>query len=323
MPDYEVYGLRVRSPVAFPRLPEVRVAGPVDVTLFFGPEAGAPREWERAYVSPELEGELPVVAYDRSAADGAWRLVYGEGVRFTGDRAATRIEVAYDAPLDLDDVLSFLVGPVLGLALRRRGVLALHASAVVIDGLAVGFLGAGGAGKSTLAAALAARGHAVLTDDVLALRRDGARWSAHPGYPEIRLWESSEPLLFGTRGALRPYSANWDKRTLPLDARGYAFAREAVPLGALVLLEEAAADTPTTVVRRGEGAEAIVSLVGNTYVGYLLDADERRTEMRALAELVEAVPIGRLVPAGAGAGPEVLADAVERWVRSGRGVPPG
>lgn len=321
MPDYEVYGLGVRSPVAFPRLPEVQVEGPVDVTLSFGPEAGAPRQWERAYVSPELEGELPVVAYDRSAADGAWRLVYGEGVRFVGDRAVSRVEVAYDAPLDLDDVLSFLVGPVLGLALRRRGILALHASAVVIDGLAVGFLGAGGAGKSTLAAALAARGHAVLTDDVLALRRDGAHWSAHPGYPEIRLWESSEPLLFGTSDSLRPYSANWDKRTLPLDARGYSFAREAVPLGALVLLEEAG-DGPTTIVRRGEGAEAIVSLVGNTYVGYLLDADERRTEMRALAALVEAVPIGRLLPAEAGAGPEVLADAVERWVRAGRGVPP-
>lgn len=321
MADYEVYGLRMRSPVAFPRLPEVQVAGPVDVTLFFGPESGAQREWERAYVSPELEGELPVVAFERAAADGAWRLVYGEGVRFTGDRAVSRVAIAYDAPLDLDDVLSFLVGPVLGLALRRRGILALHASAVVIDGQAVGFLGAGGAGKSTLAAALAARGHAVLTDDVLALRREGVHWSAHPGYPEIRLWESSEPLLFGTSDSLRPYSANWDKRTLPLAARGYSFAREAVPLGALLLLEEAGGG-PTTAVRRGEGAEAIVALVGNTYVGYLLDADERRTEMRALAALVEVVPIGRLLPAEAGAGPEVLADVVERWVRSGRGVPP-
>ena len=61
--------------------------------------------------------------------------------------------------------------------LRLRGVPALHASAVAVGGAALAVVGSAGAGKSTTAAARAARGHAVVADDVLALRallgRDG------------------------------------------------------------------------------------------------------------------------------------------------------
>ena len=57
----------------------------------------------------------------------------------------------------------------LSFSLLSLGYEPLHATAVVVDGEAVAFLGDCGYGKSTLGAAFLARGFPLLTDDVLAL----------------------------------------------------------------------------------------------------------------------------------------------------------
>jgi hypothetical protein len=58
---------------------------------------------------------------------------------------------------------------VIPVALLRRGLLTLHASAVAIGDDAVAFVGAGGFGKSALAARFAASGGRVVADDLLTL----------------------------------------------------------------------------------------------------------------------------------------------------------
>ncbi len=63
----------------------------------------------------------------------------------------------------------------LPLAATLRGLEVLHASGVVVDGRALLFAGAPGAGKSSLAAAFLYRGAVLLSDDTVALEsRDGA-----------------------------------------------------------------------------------------------------------------------------------------------------
>lgn len=61
-------------------------------------------------------------------------------------------------------------------AAERRGRYPLHASAVVAGGRAVVLLGLPGAGKSTLSAALQARGLAVLSDNLITVGAEGV-WS--------------------------------------------------------------------------------------------------------------------------------------------------
>ena len=100
-----------------------------------------------------------------------------------------RIEGAIAPGAHESVVRLFLVGPCFALLLRQRGFVVLHASAVAVEGAAVCIIGAGYAGKSTTARLLHARGHAAVTDDLLALRiAPGGAAEALPGFQELRLW---------------------------------------------------------------------------------------------------------------------------------------
>lgn len=74
-----------------------------------------------------------------------------------------------------------LFAQVLPLAATLRGRELFHSSAVSVDGGTLAFVGFSGAGKSSVAAHLVARGASLVTDDVLALARDGKQVIAYPG----------------------------------------------------------------------------------------------------------------------------------------------
>src|SRR6476661_3296697 len=87
------------------------------------------------------------------------------------------------APPDLEpwSWQRFLVGRILPWAALLRGYEPFHASAVAFNDHAVAFIGPTGAGKTSLAIQLVARGAKFVTDDVLSLdERDGILM-AHPG----------------------------------------------------------------------------------------------------------------------------------------------
>ena len=76
-----------------------------------------------------------------------------------------------------------LVAQVLPFAAVLQGLEVLHASAVVIDQMAVAITGPSGSGKTSLALALCRRGADFLADDVLALERVGEDLIGHSGAP--------------------------------------------------------------------------------------------------------------------------------------------
>ncbi len=151
-----------------------------------------------------------------------------------------RITYAVACEAALADVPIFLLGTVFGMLLHQRERLVLHASAVAVDGpdgpRAVLFAGVSGAGKSTLAAALGARGFALVGDDMCALSlRPGASPLVHPDGRQLKLWhEAVIRLDLGERRQerVRPvlekfYVAPSGAMTAPL------------PLGAIYVLREA------------------------------------------------------------------------------------
>ncbi len=96
---------------------------------------------------------------------------------------------------------TYVYGLVLPLVLRDRGLLVFHGSAVEVGGEALVFAGERGAGKSTIAAALARRGARVLCDDLVPV---GPGPLVHPGVAKLKLLPDAYRRLVGdplSRGA--------------------------------------------------------------------------------------------------------------------------
>ncbi len=223
-------------------------------------------------------------------------LEYQDGMNFWIDRDGKNVWAKWPDTLTIADATSYLLGPVLGLLLRLRGITCLHASAVALENHAVVFAGGDGAGKSTTAAAFANCGYAVLSDDVVALvERDNAFY-VMPAYPYISLWSDSVEILYGPEKTLPSFSHNFDKRRLALKENDIRFEQQPLPLGAVFILGQRTSDTAAPFVEPLTGQEALVSLVANSYAAHLVDDDVRVSEFEFLGRVVSSVPVERLRP---------------------------
>jgi hypothetical protein len=95
-----------------------------------------------------------------------------------------------------EDVRAHLLGAVFGALCHQRGIIPLHASVINVADGCVAFVGSSGAGKSTMVAALARRGHEIISDDECFLQLDtNGEVQAWPGISRIRLWEDAKDAL--------------------------------------------------------------------------------------------------------------------------------
>jgi hypothetical protein len=219
---------------------------------------------------------------------------YGDGMRFAVQRQGREVLAGWPENYTLEDACTYLLGPVMGFVLRLRGTVCLHASAVAVEDRAIALVGLPGAGKSTTAAAFACSGFPVLSDDIVALSHKDEQWIVQPGYPRVNLWPDSALSLFGSEDALPHITPTWDKRYLPLGENSHRFASNSLPLGAIYILECRDPRLNAPIVELLSAKEALISLVANTYVNYLLDQNMRRTEFDVLSCVVSGIPVRRV-----------------------------
>jgi hypothetical protein len=247
------------------------------------------------YAESLLEGALTSGCTLTSfGADELFELTYGDGAGFVIDGGGARLWAKGPPPLSIDDLTTYLRGPVMGFVLRRRGIIPLHAGAACIGAHAIVLCGATEAGKSTTVAALALRGIPILSDDIAALWEEDGRFQVEPGYPWICLWPDAVVALFGKPDALPQLTSTWEKRYLPLDRGGFEPARR--PLGAIYLLAPRTNEPSAPRVEGINAREAVLELIQNTYMNWLLDKGQRAVELDVLSRLVANVPVRRLVP---------------------------
>jgi hypothetical protein len=296
---YLLFGLQVQTDRPLPGLRAEPGAGPADVRMWIGahPPGCAPSAVAEPWYPadrPAAGGE-PALAAFRGAGGGWLRLRYADGTEFTVDRAGTRVGCTWRAGSTLEDTATYLLGPVCGLLLRLRGLTCLHAGAVASGGGAFLLCGPAGAGKSTTTAALAARGHAVLADDVSVLEEGAEGVTVRPAYPHLRLWPDSVRTLFGAGAELPALAPNWEKRYLDLAERGGAFHPGALPVRAVYLLEpRGAAGAPR--LAPIAATDAVLALVANTYLGWLPDLAAHARDLGRYARLVREAAVLRVVP---------------------------
>jgi hypothetical protein len=293
---YRLFGLIAETDRSLPGLPPDPDAGAPDVRIWLGrvpAEVFPPVAEEPWYLSPRQTAEEEPTVEVWRRADGGFRLRYADGCEYHVDAGASAVACTWPAHFTPEDAATYLLGPIFGLLLRLRGIPALHASAVAIGGRALALCGPPRAGKSTTAAALAARGHPLVADDVLALPILGEGIQAQPAYPHLRLWPDVVAPLFGPGAELPLLTPNWDKRLLRLDA---AFHRDPLPLGAVYLLaaREEGADAPRLEPLAGAGT--VLALTANAYVGWFPGREAQARELAVLGRVARAVPIVRAVP---------------------------
>jgi hypothetical protein len=298
--QYYFFGQRIRSNLPLPGVsPANSCRDDCDVDLHigipqqFGRENSSGSE-QLMYASAETNAAGEPVLRILTVAHGEFiRLAYEDGTKFWLDRNRQNVWVTWPATSSLENAVSYLLGPVLGLVLRLRGVTCLHASAVAFEDRGVAFVGAPGAGKSTTAAAFAREGCGILSDDIVALAENEGAFQVMPGYPYLCLWPESVKMLYDSPKELPRIIPDGEKRRLDLGNQGTQFERRPLKLGAIYVLEERRAD-PAPYVEIPRAKAALLSLVADTYANKILDRDLRAREFEVLSRLVETVPIRRV-----------------------------
>ena len=261
-----------------------------------------------AFLTPTGQAALQI--WD--VQDGKFLLArYSDEVEFWLDRSFRTLWAHWPDSSSLDNALSYLLGPIMGLLLRLRGAVCLHASAVSIGDRSIVFVGPEGAGKSTTAAAFARQGFPVLSDDIVALAEREGIFHVLPAYRRINLWPDSVKLLYGSPDALPQILPDWAKRCLKLGDREVRFEERALPIGAIYVLGDS---TPSTAecVESISQKTAMMTLVTNTYATNFLDAKQRAAEFAVLSRLVSSVPVCKVNARRGILGVEELCEVIQQ-----------
>jgi hypothetical protein len=207
---YTAYNLGIHSELPLPEL--IPSEQPADVVIRFGKLTDTERKYNNGgdYLLATIEG---------------WGMLLVKGGK----------EIVLDPHPGVDEAMvrTFLLGAIICILLRQRGLLVLHASSVVINGSAVAFMGESGWGKSTLAESFHSHGYSILTDDVLAIQTGEQQPFVIPGFPQIKLWPDAVASFGHAADSLPLLNSQTIKRVHRLQD---GFCQQPVPLARIYVL---------------------------------------------------------------------------------------
>ena len=139
------------------------------------------------------------------------------------------------------------------------------------------------------------RGWPVVSEDIVPLRDAGRQFEIASGYPRVCLWPESVEILLGSPQALPQLTPVWEKRYLALDGVSSHFAGESLPLKIIYSFAPRSDEENAPRIEELRPREALLALVQNTYMNWLLDREQRAVEFDTLSRLVQGVVVRRLV----------------------------
>jgi hypothetical protein len=296
--DYLLYGLHIAADREIPGLLVTHASGEPDLRVHFSgwPDVH-PDSLSLLFPGPQTS-DPPGISHRifRNRSGDFFLVTYPDGTEFAIDDKGGNVWVRWTAPLTLADAVTYLVGPIIGFFLRRRGQLCLHAGCVRIGDAALAIAGSAGAGKSTTVSAFALAGYSVLSDDITPIVNRAGVLHAVPGYPRLCLWPESATALFGHSDALPQITPSWDKRFFAVDRHGTTFETWPVPLAAIYLLGDRSDSGHAPALEPLAPERAFLALIGHSYANSRLDPEMRAAEFSKLDELVRVMPVRAVTP---------------------------
>ncbi len=286
---YTVYGLVLTTPHRFVNR-VVPTDAPAD--LWVRPVDAAPIDPGWQVIAPAYRSDLMIDDHqhflDVIKAPDATVFRFSEVVDFfiLEDGVAYQVhDVEYGFMVELH-----LLGYVLSYWLERGGYPALHASGVVVDEHVIGFVGDRGAGKTSLAATMIARGYPLATDDLLGLMPSESGYLARPGYPQMRMWPEQARHFLG-HDCLERVKRTMPKLRVPVGPGGFGSFDGAVrPLAALYAPQRH--DGDEVVFQNVQPGPAVFHLVRNSFlVGIVEGVGLASRRLAVLGDLVTRVPV--------------------------------
>lgn len=264
---YRAYDLTLHSELAFPELLQMQDDQPPDVCIHVG-------------LLPQKE-EKP-----SNRGDCFWGSV--ESVATFVIRTGTEIWIQLQDDVEEGLLRPLILGPLMSILLRQRGLLVLHASCVLLQGHAIAFMGNSGWGKSTLAELFYNRGACLITDDVMAIHVDQEIPHVVPSYPQIKLMPDAAASLGHTPDRFPLLNSYSPKLARSI---GSDLCQHPVPLRGLYVLDMGSQHQVIPLSLQEQFREVVKH---SRAVGLLSAPEFRVAHLRQCTDLLHKVPLHRL-----------------------------
>jgi hypothetical protein len=261
--EYWAYGLRIHAELECPELPFISLETEApDVTIQLLPaRADALEPLENGYYEVQ---------------PGVFRLAVPQVAQYRVE-AGQRIFITPFPDAPAEKIRLFLLGSALGALLYQRGLFPLHGSAVETSWGAMIFVGAQGAGKSTVAAQFHRKGYRLLSDDVCAVAATSGGLQVLPALAQFRLCTDAYERLGTARGA----RFDVDKFVVPM---GEGYCPHPAPLRAIHILADHDSSEPEFKVL--QGFDRVQRLLQNLYRPHYLKGQATQGDLMRMAGLI-------------------------------------
>jgi hypothetical protein len=287
---YRLYGISLRSeiPLSLPEEAQKSIGQVADVTFFW-----ASARWFAKVIADFPHDSGTDGWYERiRCPDGAEFLRWPDLFQFLVSHDGRFVACGLLERAAIESFQTYLLGHVLSFALVTQGYEPLHATTVVVDDRAVAFLGHGGDGKSTLAAAFLHAGHRILTDDLLLIGEVDGTLCGFPGPPRIKLFPHIARRFLPRLAPGVPVYPEAEKLILPL-APDQQYCQPA-PLHGFFRLDGPGQDVPGVGLVSLSGAQSLLELVRSTFNMRIGGRDRLRRQFLTVREWTARVPVWRL-----------------------------
>jgi hypothetical protein len=297
---YRAYGLSFVSDVNFPELSSAadnNKASTSDVRVRLNSRSRHVVRPPDIFSVRTSQNGKPWLRFGRLANGFLLRFLRTADFRVSGDGREI-VCIRRSSRASSTTVRHLLLDQVLPVVLNLRGQEAIHATAVLVAGAGVAFLGPTGSGKSTLAASFMLAGYRALGDDCMALlANDLVR--VIPAYPGFRLWKDSAGALNLDHSRAMPVADRIDKVRMLASECASGFPTRPVPLKRIYRLVRARSyrrkALRTPLIERLKPRDAMIELVRSSFPLDIADKMMLARHFQVMRQVASEVPFSRVM----------------------------